>query len=76
MKSGTPVVADTLANLDCVVCMRMLPAITPSLLVRCKKLASPKALPLLYFRGRYGACRERQERLALKAHRQLARRMR
>ena len=58
MKSGMPVLADTLANLDCIV-VQSHPAGDHTIFVaEVKEVSVSEGFPLLYFRGRYGACRE------------------
>ena len=61
MKSGTPVLADTLANLDCVVVQDHAAGDHTIFVGEVKEVTVAEGSPLLYFRGRYGACRERQE---------------
>ena len=62
MKSGMPVLADTLANLDCVVVQAHSAGDHTIFVGEVKEVRVFEGSPLLYFRGRYGACRERQER--------------
>src|SRR5271166_518148 len=61
MKSGTPVVADTLANLDCVVVQSHAAGDHTIFVGEVKEVSVAEGSPLLYFRGRYGACRERHD---------------
>ncbi len=61
MKSGMPVIADTLANLDCIVVQDHAAGDHTIFVAEVKEVAVAEGSPLLYFRGRYGACRERQE---------------
>ena len=67
MKSGTPVLADTLANLDCVVVQAHAAGDHTIFVAEVKEVSVAEGAPLLYFRGRYGACRERQRTIALRA---------
>jgi len=62
MKSGTPVIADTLANLDCNVSQAHSAGDHTIFVGEVKEVSVSEGAPLLYFRGRYGACRERQDR--------------
>jgi len=62
MKSGIPVVADTLANLDCIVTQAHAAGDHTIFLGEVREVSVAEGSPLLYFRGRYGACRERQNR--------------
>ena len=61
MKSGIPVVADTLAILDCVVVQSHAAGDHTIFVAEVAEVSLGEGYPLLYFRGRYGACRERQE---------------
>jgi flavin reductase len=61
MKSGMPVVADTLANLDCEAVQDHAAGDHTIFVAEVKEVTVAEGSPLLYFRGRYGACRERQE---------------
>jgi flavin reductase len=61
MKSGMPVVAETLANLDCEVVQDHAAGDHTIFVAKVKEVIVAEGSPLLYFRGRYGACRERQE---------------
>jgi len=58
MKSGIPVVASTLANLDCVVVQSHAAGDHTIFVAEVKEVSVAEGSPLLYFRGRYGACRE------------------
>ncbi|HVO78728.1 MAG TPA: flavin reductase family protein [Candidatus Bathyarchaeia archaeon] len=60
MKSGTPVVADTLANLDCVVVQSHAAGDHTIFVGEVKEVAVAEGAPLVYFRGRYGLHRERE----------------
>ncbi len=62
MNSGMHVLADTLANLDCVVVQAQSAGDHTIFVGEVKEVSVFEGSPLLYFRGRYGACRERQER--------------
>jgi flavin reductase (DIM6/NTAB) family NADH-FMN oxidoreductase RutF len=62
MKSGMPVVANTLANLDCTVVQAHAAGDHTIFVAEVKEVSVTEGLPLLYFRGRYGACRETPER--------------
>ena len=57
MKSGTPVVADTLANLDCVVVQAHSAGDHTIFVAEVQEVAVSEGHPLLYFRGRYSATR-------------------
>jgi flavin reductase (DIM6/NTAB) family NADH-FMN oxidoreductase RutF len=61
MKSGTPVLANTLANLDCAIVQAHGAGDHTIFVGEVKEVTVAEGSPLLYFRGRYGACRERQE---------------
>jgi flavin reductase (DIM6/NTAB) family NADH-FMN oxidoreductase RutF len=61
MKSGMPVVADTLANLDCEVVQDHAAGDHTIFVAEVREVTVAEGSPLLYFRGRYGACRDRQE---------------
>ena len=61
MKSGMPVLANTLANLDCTVVQAHAAGDHTIFVGEVKEVSVADGTPLLYFRGRYGACRERQE---------------
>jgi flavin reductase (DIM6/NTAB) family NADH-FMN oxidoreductase RutF len=61
MKSGIPVVAETLANLDCKIVQACAAGDHTIFVAEVKEVSVAEGAPLLYFRGRYGACRERQE---------------
>jgi flavin reductase (DIM6/NTAB) family NADH-FMN oxidoreductase RutF len=58
MKSGVPVVANTLANLDCTVVQSHAAGDHTIFVAEVKEVIVAEGAPLLYFRGRYGACRE------------------
>ena len=60
MKSGMPVLANTLANLDCTVVQAHAAGDHTIFVGEVKEVSVAEGSPLLYFRGRYGACRERQ----------------
>jgi len=62
MKSGIPVVADTLANLDCTVVQTHAAGDHTIFVAEVKEVIVAEGAPLLYFRGRYGACRATPER--------------
>jgi flavin reductase (DIM6/NTAB) family NADH-FMN oxidoreductase RutF len=62
MKSGVPIVAHTLANLDCTVVQAHAAGDHTIFVAEVKEVSVAEGLPLLYFRGRYGACRETPER--------------
>jgi flavin reductase len=62
MKSGVPVVADTLSNLDCLVMQDHAAGDHTIFVAEVKEVSVAEGSPLLYFRGRYGGGRERQER--------------
>jgi len=62
MKSGMPVVADTLAHLDCFVMQAHAAGDHTIFVAEVKEVSVAEGLPLLYFRGRYGACRETPKR--------------
>jgi len=55
MKSGTPVVADTLANLDCTVVRAHLAGDHTIFVAEVQEVAVAEGVPLVYFRGRYAA---------------------
>jgi flavin reductase (DIM6/NTAB) family NADH-FMN oxidoreductase RutF len=61
MKSGMPVLADALAALDCVVTQSNAAGDHTIFVGEVKEVSVAEGFPLLYFRGRYGTCRERQE---------------
>jgi flavin reductase (DIM6/NTAB) family NADH-FMN oxidoreductase RutF len=61
MKSGMPVLADALAALDCIVVEAHAAGDHTIFVGEVKEVSVAEGSPLLYFRGRYGACRERQE---------------
>ena len=61
MKSGMPVLADALAALDCVVTQSHAAGDHTIFVGEVKEVSVAEGSPLLYFRGRYGTCRERQE---------------
>ena len=61
MKSGMPVLADTLANLDCEILQAHAAGDHTIFVGEVKEVSVAEGSPLLYFRGRYSACRERQE---------------
>ncbi|HVP53747.1 MAG TPA: flavin reductase family protein [Candidatus Eisenbacteria bacterium] len=61
MKSGTPILADTLANLDCTVTQAIAAGDHTIFVGEVKEVSVAEGSPLLYFRGHYGACGERQE---------------
>jgi len=61
MKSGMPVLANTLANLDCTVVKAHAAGDHTIFVGEVKEVSVADGSPLLYFRGRYGACRERQD---------------
>lgn len=58
MKSGTPVVADTLAALDCVVVQAHSAGDHTIFVAEVQEVAVAEGGPLLYFRGRYTAARQ------------------
>jgi len=58
MKSGMPVLANTLANLDCAVVKAHAAGDHTIFVGEVKEVRVTDGSPLLYFRGRYGACRE------------------
>jgi flavin reductase (DIM6/NTAB) family NADH-FMN oxidoreductase RutF len=60
MKSGTPVVADTLASLDCAVVQDHSAGDHTVFVAEVQEVAVAEGDPLLYFRGRYGATRQTQ----------------
>jgi flavin reductase (DIM6/NTAB) family NADH-FMN oxidoreductase RutF len=62
MKSGVPVVANTLANLDCTVVQSHAAGDHTIFVAEVKEVIVAEGAPLLYFRGRYGPCRETPER--------------
>jgi flavin reductase (DIM6/NTAB) family NADH-FMN oxidoreductase RutF len=62
MKSGMPVVADTLANMDCTVVQFHAAGDHTIFVAEVKGVSVSEGSPLLYFRGRYGACRNTPER--------------
>jgi len=66
MKSGTPVIANALANLDCEVVQAHTAGDHTIFVGEVKEVSVAEGAPLLYFRGRYAACRERQKTVALK----------
>ena len=61
MKSGLPVLAGALANLDCVVVQAHIAGDHTIFVGEVKEVSVSEGSPLLYFRGRYGACNVRQE---------------
>ena len=61
MKSGMPVLADTLANLDCTVVQAHAAGDHTIFVAEVKEVSVSEGSPLLYFRGRYGVCRESKE---------------
>ena len=61
MKSGMPVLADTLATLDCVVVQVHAAGDHTIFVAEVKEVSLADGSPLLYFRGPYSACRERQQ---------------
>ena len=61
MKNGMPVVADTLAALDCTVVQSHAAGDHTIFVAEVKEVSFAEGSPLLYFRGRYGACRETTE---------------
>ena len=61
MKSGMPVLANTLANLDCTVVEAHAAGDHSIFVAEVKEVSVSEGSPLLYFRGRYGACRESKE---------------
>ena len=62
MRSGTQVLADTLATLDCAV-VQSHPAGDHTIFVgEVKEVCVAEGAPLVYFRGRYGAHRDREQR--------------
>jgi hypothetical protein len=61
MKSGTQVLAHALAILDCVVVQAHIAGDHTIFVGEVKEVSVFEGSPLLYFRGRYGACRMRQE---------------
>ena len=61
MKSGMPVLANTLANLDCTVVEAHAAGDHTIFVAEVKGVSVSEGSPLLYFRGRYGACRESKE---------------
>src|SRR5215472_3031685 len=62
MKSGMPVVAETLTNLDCTVVQSHAAGDHTIFVAEVKEVMVAEGSPLLYFRGRYGACRSAPER--------------
>lgn len=60
MKSGMPIVAETLANLDCEILQAHAAGDHTIFVAEVKEVIVAEGSPLLYFRGRYGSCRERQ----------------
>lgn len=58
MKSGIPVVAGTLANLDCIVVQAHEAGDHTIFVGEVKEVSVAEGAPLLYFRGRYGVDRE------------------
>ena len=67
MKSGTPVVADTLANLDCTVVQAHAAGDHTIFVAEVQEVAVAEGSPLLYFRGRYGCLPPSSAGLASKA---------
>ena len=61
MKSGIPVVADTLASLDCTVVQAHAAGDHTIFVAEVQEVAVAEGSPLLYFRGRYGATRQPQD---------------
>lgn len=61
MKSGMPVLANTLANLDCAVVQAHAAGDHTIFVGEVKEVSVAVGSPLLYFRGRYGGCRENAE---------------
>jgi len=61
MKSGIPVVASTLANLDCTVVQSHAAGDHTIFVAEVKEVSVAEGSPLLYFRGRYGTCRSAPE---------------
>ena len=61
MKSGIPVLTDALASLDCSVVQAHAAGDHTIFVGEVKEVSVADGSPLLYFRGRYGACRERQD---------------
>ena len=61
MKSGIPVLAHALANLDCDVVQAHIAGDHTIFVGEVKEVSVAEGFPLLYFRGRYGACHARQE---------------
>ena len=62
MKSGIPVVAAVLANLDCIVVQAHIAGDHTILVGEVKEVSVSEGSPLLYFRGRYRAWHVPQER--------------
>ncbi len=60
MKSGTPVLADTLASLDCAVVQAHSAGDHTIFVAEVQEVAVAEGSPLLYFRGRYTASRQTQ----------------
>lgn len=58
MKSGTPAVAGTLANLDCSVVQAHTAGDHTIFVAEVKEVTVAEGTPLIYFRGRYGIHRE------------------
>ena len=61
MKSGIPVLADTLATLDCTVVQAHAAGDHTIFVGEVKEVSVAGGSPLLYFRGRYGGCRKNEE---------------
>jgi len=61
MKSGTPVVSDTLATLDCVVVQAHAAGDHTIFVAEVKEVSVAEGRPLVYFRGRYAIHRAHQE---------------
>ena len=61
MKSGMPVLADTLANLDCTVVQAHGAGDHTIFVGEVKEVSVAEGSPLLYFRGRYGPIPDGQE---------------
>lgn len=62
MKSGIPVLAHALATLDCQVVQAHDAGDHTIFVGEVKEVSVVEGSPLLYFRGRYGGCRERSEK--------------
>lgn len=62
MQSGMPVLKHTLANLDCAVVSAVEAGDHTIFVGEVNEILVSEGNPLLYFRGRYGMCAERQER--------------